>query len=161
MNREQATAIAQEIANAFPGRMPPEAIAMFAENLLGLERQPAERAVHELLKSSDRLPTIAGIFKAYYAELRKTGRQSIPCQPCQREVGWRLRPTGILNPPREACPPYDGLSRFTGEDRKDAGPAWRGEAMCAAHGAAYVADLWAQERSRKAQARAQGELPMG
>lgn len=161
MNHEQAAALAKVIANAFPGRLPEDAMKAYAENFLTLDIMPARAAIDALVKGSERLPTIAAILKAYYAERKKAGRPVVPCGPCQREGGWRVRPdSSVLNPPREAIAPYDGYSRLTDAEGKDAGPAWTAEPMCASHGRTYTETLWREHLAKKAAAKAQGQLPM-
>jgi hypothetical protein len=74
----------------------------------------------------------------------------VPCQPCQDEGGYRIKPGGIFHPPSQAFPPYTGQEWFTDANGKRIECAWPYVPMCPVHAHETVEREWRQRNMARA-----------
>jgi hypothetical protein len=71
-----------------------------------------------------------------------------PCNVCQYEGGFRIKPGGTLYPPAESAPPFTGKQWHSDDAGSRTGDCWEDVPMCAAHATQYTAVTWAAHVER-------------
>ncbi len=136
MNPKNAHDLAKHLCGAFSAS--DGQVETFTTVIKDYSEEEMGPAVREAVKDCEKMPTPKVLMAIFY-RLRNEKRTAamktgdIPCGPCLREGGWRIRPGGALNPPTAAVVPFIQGYCSTPDADTPAVLVWDAESCCPIH----------------------------